>query len=436
MIILTGLSCLLIGLFLSRHTRKGQNHSRGDGSYLYQQGLKAYQEKDYPAFLRYLKDAVRLFPDDAEFTYALARAHALNNDKKNAVKCLEKTIRLGYYFNSINSDFDVREYADFHILSGSKDWAGILKKIERLNVPVRNSQSAYLIPDRDLWPEGIAYDPVGAQFYVGSIYKRKIVTFGITGQLRDFTKEMQNGLWSVSGMKVDAVRRTLWANSAGTSSMKDARPESLGLAGVFKYDLVSGGFMKNYLLPNQPDRHLFNDLVISSDGDVFVTDTLFKAVYLISHQDDELRLFCKLKEFGRPNGIALTEDEKYLYVAHSRGIAVIELRSKKTFELRRAKNIALSGIDGLYFYKNSLIAIQNGFRPVRICRFFLNRDSTKVIGVKVIESGNPLFELPTTGVLDNSVFYYIANSQLNRLTAGKGSRRDGLNEIVILRAKL
>jgi hypothetical protein len=66
---------------------------------------------------------------------------------------------------------------------------------------------------------------------------------------------------------------------------------------------------------------------------------------------------------------------------------------------------------GMYFYKNSLIAIQNGIRPHRVVRFFLNKNFDGVERAEIIEANNPLFNEPTLGVLVQGTFYYVANSQ-------------------------
>src|SRR5215211_7738657 len=76
------------------------------------------------------------------------------------------------------------------------------------------SRVAFRIPEPDLIPEGIAYDPVAQVFYVGSTYKRKIVSVDGRGVVRDFTGEGQDGLWGLLGMRVDAKRRLLWAVSS------------------------------------------------------------------------------------------------------------------------------------------------------------------------------------------------------------------------------
>ncbi|NJO91606.1 MAG: hypothetical protein HC831_23565 [Chloroflexia bacterium] len=65
----------------------------------------------------------------------------------------------------------------------------------------------------------------------------------------------------------------------------------------------------------------------------------------------------------------------------------------------------------MYFYKNSLIIIQNS-TPQRVLRTYLSDDFTEVVKYENLEINNPIFNIPTTGVIINDTFYYIANSQL------------------------
>lgn len=303
-----------------------------------------------------------------------------------------------------------------------------------------SSQVAFKIPERDLIPEGIAYDPQMKTFYVSSTYKRKIVAIDARGQARDFTAEGQDGLMGVVGMRVDPKRRLLWAlcGDAGINMpMKVMDEKNMGRSGVFKYDLKTGKLIKKYLLDNTSARHFLNDLTINSRGDVYITDSLAASVYVISPDRDELELFTRSDEWAFPNGIDLSDDEKVLFVAVRDKVAVIDVETRKS---RLLELPDFDGSDGLYFYKNSLIAIDSYHNQRVVGQYFLNKDFTRVDRVKAIERDHPLLIQPTTGVIVNSDFYYIANSQLQhfrRLLNADGTYpANELSEVVILKTKL
>jgi len=79
----------------------------------------------------------------------------------------------------------------------------------------------------------------------------------------------------------------------------------------------------------------------------------------------------------------------------------------------------LAGADGLYWYRSSLIAIQNGIGAPRIAAHKLARDEASVSKVTILEFRTPFMALPTTGAIRGSDFYFIANSQIDNLNGDK-----------------
>ncbi len=72
----------------------------------------------------------------------------------------------------------------------------------------------------------------------------------------------------------------------------------------------------------------------------------------------------------------------------------------------------LVGADGLYFYQNSLIAVQPNVKDRKITQYFLKEDRTGIERIRVLLSDDPLLEQPTTGTVAGDRFFFIATSQL------------------------
>lgn len=72
------------------------------------------------------------------------------------------------------------------------------------------------------------------------------------------------------------------------------------------------------------------------------------------------------------------------------------------------------GIDGLYRYKNELIAIQNGIQPHRVVTFELAPDGLSIVGSRLIASNLPEFDEPTLGTIVGEQLFFVANSHWNR----------------------
>jgi DNA-binding beta-propeller fold protein YncE len=275
--------------------------------------------------------------------------------------------------------------------------------------PINHSSIAFTLPEKDLLPENLGYDPADGSFYIGSTRKGKVVRRAANGRVSDFIPTGRDGLWMVVGLKVDSGRRILWVNSSGASNYFRYTPADDGKAGLFRYDLESGRLLKKFL-PKERGPHFFNDLVITRDGRVFVTDMAGKAIYLVSPSADSLVRWVAPENFTDPNGIALSADERTLYVATVEGLNSIDIATRTKTLLPHPPDVDDVGIDGLYFLNGSLIGIQGGRRNI-VQRFVLKPDRTRIERAEVLEANHPMFMNPTTGVIVGRDLYYIANSQ-------------------------
>lgn len=382
-----------------------QEHGARDFAYYWRQATTAYHAENYQAYLENLEAAIQFRPDNPTIRYNLAGANALAGNKTAALILLKSVAEMGLVYDAAGDK-------DFETIRNSDDFKNILQMMEKNRAPVNRSEVAFKLPEKDLITEGVAYDPVLEVFYVGSIHQRKIVSVDKTGAIKDFATE-KDGLWSVFGLKVDATRRTLWVCTTVTPQMRGFQKEDQGKSAVLKFDLKTSQLVTKYTVSVDTTRHWFGDLTITSRGEVLITDSQAPgAVYAISAGKDSLVPFISSALFRSPQGIALSEDEKHLFVAdYSTGILVFDMTTKEHVRLTAPETISLIGIDGMYFYRNSLIAIQNGVRPHRVMRFFLNKNFDRVERAEVIEANNPLFNEPTLGVMVKNDFYYVANSQ-------------------------
>jgi sugar lactone lactonase YvrE len=305
------------------------------------------------------------------------------------------------------------------------------------------SRLAFKVSESYLIPEGIAYDSRTKTFYVGSTYLRKIISVDENGAVKNFTNEAQDGLRGVLGMRVDEKSRVLWAISshAGLAMPLKGNPrDCIGCSEVLKYNLDTGKLIKKYSLKNEPDKHFLNDLAITSNGDLYITDTIYGAIYFISAKNDELTEFLRFEKTSYPNGIDLSADEKHLFVGLEGKIAAVDLQSRKSIILATPPDIKVGGIDGMYFYKDSLITIQPFDEGKTLVRYYLNKKRDAIVKAEVIEASHKLFNQPTTGMIVGKDFYYFANSQLQ--TFRKMFQPDGsfdkskLSDVYVLKVRI
>lgn len=398
--------------------------------YYRRQAAVAYKAKDYASAEANFKKALDLIPDHPTLLYNLAAVSALQGKKSESFAFLSSVAEMGL---ALHPEKD----ADFDSIKSSPRFKDILKKFESNKIPIINSTTAFSIREKGLITEGLAYDPVDQTFFVSSVHKRKILSVSKTGETRTVADEL-DGLWSVLGMKVDAQRRHLWVTTTAFPQMVNFKKEEDGSSAVLKFDLRTRKLIKRYLLANKPRPHALGDLTIKSSGDVFATDSLSAAVYVIHPQADEIELFLENDAFVSPQGLAFSDDERHLFMAdYSTGLFDIDVTTKMAVHLPPVAGATLLGIDGLYFYKGCLIGVQNGVAPQRVVRIGLSKDSKRPARLEVIEANNPAFDEPTLGVLVNDAFYFIANSQWG-LVDDKGhlAAEDKLRDPVILKMRL
>lgn len=289
-----------------------------------------------------------------------------------------------------------------------------------------NSDTVAVLPDSHLIPEGITNNKNG-QLLIGSLAQWKIISLK-KDRVSEFIKTGHGGMWSVVGIKCYQPANELWVCSA--SEVDSAK----GSSGLFCFDLTTGQIKNRFVVGNTDGEHFFNDLDISSGGDVFLTDSKAGTVFLYDRERNSFAPY--LKAFVYPNGIALDEKRKKMYVADATGIQIVDLSDKSLSSLSDGGITYTTGIDGLYFFNGDLVAIQDtGLQDDRVVRFSMKGDTIRKVAV--LQGMRQDFKIPTTGTFMDGYFYYIANSQLRNLKPDMGFvDEDQLAKSVILRLKI
>ncbi|HYN86866.1 MAG TPA: SMP-30/gluconolactonase/LRE family protein [Pyrinomonadaceae bacterium] len=407
-----------------------QNGAKRDARFYEQEAAKAHREKNYSAYLENMRAAVALRPEHPRLLYNLAGAHALAGQRADSLRLLARVASMGLYYPAERD-------ADFDSIKDTDEFKAALRRFAANREHTGRSTVGFVLKERGLVAEGLAYDPAEKVFYVSSAYRRKILRVDAKGEAREFAGERE-GLLSVLGMKVDARRRHLWVAANANKLMTDFDARDDGAAAVYKFDLKGGKLLKRYPLANAPRKHGFGDLAVHPNGDVYVTDSLSPAVYRITRARDELELFLEDERLASPQGLDFSPDGRKLFLAdYARGLFALELRSKTLTPLPAPPDATVLGIDGLYSHRGALVAVQNGTNPHRVVRVLLDDERTAVASVAVVEANNPLFDEPTLGVVVGDTFYYVAASGWGAFDReGKLPPPERLKEHVVLKVKL
>lgn len=263
----------------------------------------------------------------------------------------------------------------------------------------------FVIPEHDLYPENIACAPMG-DYFLGSMSTNRIIRIKPDGSYADFVSKPRCGLLSSVGMKVDAARGLLWVCSGRFKLYADYE-NAPARTGVIAFSLADGKPLGEWLMDQESDYHIFNDLVITDGGAVYATTTLKGAVYRIETGDNHMTRVHQLDEGRHNNGITLGPGEKYLFLTVDRSICRLEPDSGELLEISDPANDAL-GTDGLYFHEGSLICIKPRFN--RITRLYLDEALTAVARSEVLVGNRPDFAYPTTGVISSNKLVFVGTS--------------------------
>ncbi len=100
------------------------------------------------------------------------------------------------------------------------------------------------------------------------------------------------------------------------------------------------------------------------------------------------------------------------------GLAALDIAKGKVTRLGSAKGGLFDGIDALQLHGHSLIAVQNGTRPMRILQLGMSDDWLAIESVKVLESNHPGWTEPVGGTVSGNEFIYVATGQWERFGEG------------------
>ena len=342
-------------------------------------------------------------PDRGAALYFLAVSKQHLHETREALALLKDCVAL-------QEGFDPSGDPEFRGLKGEKDFDSLVERVHKDFPAVAHAHQALVTEEKDLIPEGLAYDEKQDVFYLSSLHRRKIVKITMESRVSDFVPAGRDKLLPVLGIRIDPMDGTVW--SATTNFAKDA----------WKTELIhidaQGNLLGRYA-PKESEKHGFNDLVVRKNGEVYTTSTSTHLVFRWSPKSQNFDTIPVNRALLHPNGIALADDDHSLFVADDLGVVSIDLADGTSHDLIPGPRSTLAGIDGLYWHNGSLVAVQNGMGSPRVVAFRLSKDGTRVMQTIVLENRSAFTVLPTTGAIRGNDFYFIANSQIDNLNGSR-----------------
>jgi hypothetical protein len=168
--------------------------------------------------------------------------------------------------------------------------------------------------------------------------------------------------------------------------------------------------LAKYLVPHDGRPHALGDVIVSSRGDAFTTDSASPTLYRVDAGGDRLAVVLD-GPFRSLQGMALSADDKTLYLAdYGLGLYALSLADKALVRLETAPTIAATGIDGLYLHRGRLLATQNGTEPARVIELSLDATGKKLTSQQILLSGDPRAKDLSLGAVVEDTLYLNAAS--------------------------
>jgi hypothetical protein len=364
----------------------------------------------YAEYLSHVKAVAALAPNHPAVLDALARAYARTAQPDSAIAWLGRLGRMG-------DDRDPNADSVFRSVQTHPGYADARNRLVANRLPILDGKVAFEIADPDYLPEALAYDSVRSRFLIGSLTHRSVSAFAPNGTASPFVANAP-GMLRIVGVHIDAPRHRLWfATWAPDSAARADSADPPSITRLFLAELATGRIVKSWTPDGGRPGHLLNDFVITKDGALFITDTETGAIYRLRSPDDSLEHFLQPDgvRYAVANGITATPDGRTLYVAYLQGIARVDVDSRAIAVVPAPDSVSTSSIDGLYWYRGSLVGVQGIPTLSRVVRYALSADGSHITSGAVLERGRPVVIQPTTGTIVGNRFYYIANPQYGRL---------------------
>lgn len=149
----------------------------------------------------------------------------------------------------------------------------------------------------DQFHPGSAVSAPDGRVFVSSITTGRIMVFAPGSKTpRDFIDVAKAGVDSAMGIKVDTARSRLWACTAafGVHTQPGKHPTA-----VLAFDLKSGALVQTFPLP---DGGLCNDLIVTHDGSIVVTDSFQPRLLVLRPGASSLTELLRNEAFDPPKG--------------------------------------------------------------------------------------------------------------------------------------
>jgi outer membrane protein assembly factor BamB len=274
----------------------------------------------------------------------------------------------------------------------------------------------------DFLPEGVAWDAKHARFLVSSIRQHRIAAVDPDN---GHSSEFADAPGSVLGLHID--RGTVWATWARFGHAAKANTAT----GIAAWSTRDGSRIGSWQLPDNDLSMNLGDLLVVDARTIVASDSGTGAIWRFDTIQHRFTPLVAAGKFKSPQGMAPAKERGNIYLAdYSTGLWRIALKDGAATLLTATAGGEVRGIDGLYRYRDRLIAVQNGTKVPRILAITLGKGDT-------ITDVRRWREMPDTepslGVVTDDTFWFVANGQWSAYDDDLAPKPDARREAPLLR---
>ena len=394
------LSRLLGGLLMLAIGARGADLSpaalRAERERLVEEARQALEGDDAPAALDAIRAILKLLPNHPSYLQALAAIGARNDDREAVLSGLRHMALSGIAWPPDESLGDIIEDRDVKR-------ALVLASANR--VPKGDAEAWATLPDASFLIEGIAPAEEADTFYAGDLAQPVIYRASAEGEIALWKRVAEDRRLGIFGLQRHPEKDRLLACVARP------RPgDSAGMAFVAVLSLPDGAMVERREVPATLGASLLGDAVFGPGETVFATDS-HGGRLLVSREPGVPFTVLGEADWPSPQGIVWDARRERLFVAdYSLGIFACDPETGAAERLPAPPTSCLVGIDGLYAYRGSLLAVQNATLPQRVLWLSLNTPGDRIGTTLPLLSGDPRLHDPTLGFVRDDHFYFVARS--------------------------
>ena len=394
------------------------------------QAALAYEEKDYADWARATEKLHALRPYNQDFMTHLVTAYTRTGEISKAFNMMLVMQQQGLAqdWEEIDGLDELRKHRLYNHLNDLMIEAG---------QPFGEAEVFAELDGAHAMPEAVAHDPGTGRLFVGTV-RDGLILQTVDGQgWEEFASPgTVDGLRAVFDLAVDAERGHLWVATGAVSHFQMGESEQRGTA-LLKLDLESGELLATYPVQSDGQPHMLGSIAINRDGIVYAANASMPMLFRLDpNEQSHPRPFFGHQNFSSLRGIALSDDDQLLYVVdYEIGILVLATDdSQQAWKLAVPETLNEGGIDGIHYWNDHLIVIQNGVTPERVLKLELGPDGLGVVSVAPVAAGLDYFDVPTFGAMVDNHLYFLAASHWQKVDARGRPHGGQLPSVPILRA--